>query len=215
MKLLNLIVIALRAMSRNKMRTFLTMLGIIIGVASVISMLAIGQGSKESIERQISDMGANMINIFPSSGQQGGVRMDASSMQLLTVKDAENIKAKAKYVAGVSPLVSGSGQAVAGANNWPTSIQGVGEDFLEIRKLKLAEGSVFSDHDVKVAAKVCIIGKTVVTNLFPNDPHQGVAGGAPHRRMSPLFNHEAVQEVGERKRAEVWLSPNHPRAYLQ
>lgn len=97
--------------------------------------------------------------------------MDASSMQLLTVKDAENIKAKAKYVAGVSPLVSGSGQAVAGANNWPTSIQGVGEDFLEIRKLKLAEGSVFSDHDVKVAAKVCIIGKTVVTNLFPNDPH--------------------------------------------
>lgn len=171
MKLLNLIVIALRAMSRNKMRTFLTMLGIIIGVASVISMLAIGQGSKESIERQISDMGANMINIFPSSGQQGGVRMDASSMQLLTVKDAENIKAKAKYVAGVSPLVSGSGQAVAGANNWPTSIQGVGEDFLEIRKLKLAEGSVFSDHDVKVAAKVCIIGKTVVTNLFPNDPH--------------------------------------------
>ncbi|HBX89435.1 MAG TPA: multidrug ABC transporter substrate-binding protein, partial [Marinilabiliaceae bacterium] len=150
MKILNLISIALRAISRNKMRTFLTMLGIIIGVASVISMLAIGQGSKESIEQQISEMGANMITILPSSGQQGGVRMDASSMQLLTIKDAEAIKKQAKNVANVSPFVSGSGQMIAGANNWPTSIQGVAPEFLEIRKMKVAEGGMFTQHDERV-----------------------------------------------------------------
>ncbi len=168
MKILNLISIALRAISRNKMRTFLTMLGIIIGVASVISMLAIGQGSKESIEQQISEMGANMITILPSSGQQGGVRMDASSMQLLTIKDAEAIKKQAKNVANVSPFVSGSGQMIAGANNWPTSIQGVAPEFLEIRKMKVADGGMFTQHDVRVSAKVCLVGTTVVKNLFPD-----------------------------------------------
>lgn len=170
MKILNLIRIAIRAMSRNKMRTFLTMLGIIIGVASVISMLAIGQGSKESIEQQISEMGANMITIFPSSGQQGGVRMDAGSTQILTINDAEAIKNEAQYVAHVSPFVSGSGQAVVGANNWPTSMQGVAPSFLSIRKMVVSDGVSFTDQDVRTAAKVCLIGKTVVTNLFPDQP---------------------------------------------
>ncbi|HKL72004.1 MAG TPA: ABC transporter permease [Marinilabiliaceae bacterium] len=167
MKILNLIRIAIRAMSRNKMRTFLTMLGIIIGVASVISMLAIGQGSKESIQKQISQMGANMITVSPSSGQQGGVRMDATSMQLLTVDDANAIRNGAGSVAYVSPFVSGSGQAVVGANNWPTSMQGVSPSFLHIRKMVVSEGVPFTDQDVRTAAKVCLIGKTVVANLFP------------------------------------------------
>ncbi len=168
MKMLNLIRIALRAMSRNKMRTFLTMLGIIIGVVSVISMLAIGQGSKESIEQQISEMGANMITIFPSGGQQGGVRMDAGSMQLLSVDDAEAIENGAHFVAHVSPFVSGGGQAVVGAYNWPTSMQGVAPAFLDIRKMVVRDGVRFTEHDVRTAAKVCLIGKTVVTNLFPD-----------------------------------------------
>ncbi len=155
-------------MSRNKMRTFLTMLGIIIGVASVITMLAIGQGSKESIEKQISDMGANMIMIFPSSGSQGGVRLDASSMQRLTLDDVKAIEEKAVNVSAVSPLVSSRGQVVAGANNWPTSIQGVGTEFLSIRKMEVKEGIMFNERDIRSASKVCLLGKTVVENLFPN-----------------------------------------------
>lgn len=168
MRILNLIRIALRAMSRNKMRTFLTMLGIIIGVASVITMLAIGQGSKESIEKQISDMGANMIMIFPSSGSQGGVRLDASSMQRLTLDDVIAIEEKAVNVSAVSPLVSSRGQVVSGANNWPTSIQGVGTEFLSIRKMEVKEGIMFNERDIRSASKVCLLGKTVVENLFPN-----------------------------------------------
>lgn len=150
------------------MRTFLTMLGIIIGVASVITMLAIGQGSKESIEKQISDMGANMIMIFPSSGSQGGVRLDASSMQRLTLDDVKAIGEKAVNVSAVSPLVSSRGQVVAGANNWPTSIQGVGTEFLSIRKMEVKEGIMFNERDIRSASKVCLLGKTVVENLFPN-----------------------------------------------
>lgn len=168
MRILNLIRIALRAMARNKMRTFLTMLGIIIGVASVITMLAIGQGSKESIEQQISDMGANMIMIFPSSGMQGGVRLEASSMQRLTPEDVEAIKERVPNVSAISPLVSSRGQVVSGANNWPANIQGAGPDFLSIRKMEIKEGVMFSDRDIRSAAKVCLLGKTVIDNLFPN-----------------------------------------------
>ena len=165
MRILNLIRIALRAMTRNKMRTFLTMLGIIIGVASVITMLAIGEGSKQSIEKQISDMGANMIMISPSSGMQGGVRLEASSMQRLTLDD---VKEKAKNVSAISPFVSSGGQVVAGSNNWPASIQGVGPDFLDIRKMEIKEGIMFTERDIRSAAKVCLLGKTVIDNLFPN-----------------------------------------------
>ncbi len=168
MKILNLIRIALRAMTRNKMRTFLTMLGIIIGVASVITMLSIGQGSKASIEKQISDMGANMIMISPSSGSQGGVRLESSSMELLTMNDVEAIKERAINVSGISPFVSSRGQVVAGPNNWPANIQGVGPDFMSIRKMEVKEGIMFTERDVRSAAKVCLLGKTVVDNLFPN-----------------------------------------------
>lgn len=167
MRILNLIRIALRAMSRNKMRTFLTMLGIIIGVASVITMLAIGQGSKVSIEKQISDMGANMITIFPSSGMQGGVRIESGTMQLLTLDDVTAIEKRAENVSAVSPFVSSRGQLVAGSSNWPASIQGVGPDFLIIRKMEVKDGVMFTDRDIRSASKVCLLGKTVVDNLFP------------------------------------------------
>ena len=144
------------------------MLGIIIGVGSVITMLAIGQGSKDSIKKQISEMGSNMIMIHPGNMERGGVRQSSDDMQTLKVVDYENIRDEAKFVAAVSPMVSSQGQFICGANNYPSSIEGATPEYLEIRKLKVKDGTVFSDVDVKRAAKVCIIGKTVADNLFPN-----------------------------------------------
>lgn len=167
MKFVNLLKIALKALNNNKLRCFLTMLGIIIGVASVITMLAIGQGSKNSIKAQISEMGSNMIMIHPGNMQRGGVRQSADDMQTLEVADYEAIK-EIPGVAAVSPSVNSGGQLVNGNNNYPSSIYGITPDYLDIRKLKIKDGSVFTEHDINTAAKVCILGKTVVDNLFPN-----------------------------------------------
>lgn len=168
MKIGNLFKIALKALNNNKMRCFLTMLGIIIGVASVITMLAIGQGSKDSIKSQISEMGSNMIMIFPGNMERGGVQQSSDDMQSMKPIDYENIRDEANYVSAISPMVSSSGQFICGANNYPSQVQGVNADYLEIRKLKIKDGIVFSDLDIKRASKVCIIGKTVVDKLFPN-----------------------------------------------
>lgn len=168
MNLTNLFKIALKALSNNKMRCFLTMLGIIIGVASVITMLAIGQGSKESIRAQISEMGSNMIMIMPGGDMRGGVRQSADDMQTLKMADYEAIRSQCEHVVGVSPNVSSAGQYVNGNNNYPSSINGVTSDYLDIRRLTVAEGNVFTDRDVQTAAKVCIIGQTIVDELFPN-----------------------------------------------
>ncbi len=168
MTVFNLSKIAVKAMARNKMRTFLTMLGIIIGVTSVITMLAIGQGSKQSIQEQISSMGANMIMVHPGSDVRGGVRMDPSSMKSLTLDDLSAIRRYATHLSALSPMVSSGGQVIAGGSNWPTTIQGVGEDFLMIRKMEVAEGVMFTDYEVKRAAKVCLLGQTVAENLFPD-----------------------------------------------
>lgn len=168
MNITNLFKIALRALANNKMRAFLTMLGIIIGVASVIAMLAIGQGSKTSIQNQISSMGSNMIMIQPGADRMGGVRRDPASMQTLKLENFEAIRAQAKLVSAVSPNVSASGQLIAGANNYPSQVTGVNQDYLHIRQLKVKEGSMFTDNDIKTSAKVCVIGKTIVDNLFPD-----------------------------------------------
>ena len=167
MKLANLLKIALKALNNNKLRCFLTMLGIIIGVASVITMLAIGQGSKNSIKAQISEMGSNMIMIRPGNMQRGGVRQNAEDMQTLKIEDYESLKS-VPGVAAVSPMVNSSGQLVNGNNNYPSSVYGVTPEYLDIRKLKVKDGSIFSEQDIKSAAKVCILGKTVVDNLFSN-----------------------------------------------
>ena len=167
MNLANLLKIALKALNNNKLRCFLTMLGIIIGVASVITMLAIGQGSKNSIKAQISEMGSNMIMIHPGNMQRGGVRQSADDMQTLEVSDYEALK-ELPGVAAISPSVNSGGQLVNGNNNYPSSIYGVTTDYLDIRKFKVKDGAMFTDHDIKSAAKVCILGKTVVDNLFPN-----------------------------------------------
>lgn len=164
----NLIRIALRALNNNKFRGFLTMLGIIIGVASVIAMLAIGQGSKRSIKEQISEMGSNMIMIRPGNGQFGGVRQSSADMQTLKLEDYEAITAQNQYLSECSPVVNTGGQVIYGANNTPSTIYGVNSDYLDIRKYTVNEGSMFTGDDIKTFAKVCIIGKTVAGNLFTN-----------------------------------------------
>lgn len=164
----NLFKIALRALANNKLRAFLTMLGIIIGVASVIAMLAIGQGSKRSIQQQISEMGSNMIMIHPGAEMRGGVRQDPSAMQTLKLENYEKLSEECTYLSGISPNVSSSGQLVAGSNNYPSSVSGVNIDYLNIRQLSVEQGEMFSENDIRTAAKVCVIGKTIVDNLFPD-----------------------------------------------
>lgn len=164
----NLIKIAVRALANNKLRGFLTMLGIIIGVASVITMLAIGQGSKRSIQAQISEMGSNMIMIHPGADVRGGVRQDASAMETLKLQDYEDIVDETRFVSAVSPSVNSSEQAIYGANNAPTTVYGISPDYLEIRRYKVEDGDMFTEQDIQTAAKVCVVGKTVVDNLFPD-----------------------------------------------
>lgn len=159
----------MRAIAANKLRSFLTMLGIIIGVASVIAMMAIGQGSKKSIQANISEMGSNMIMIRPGQDKgPGGAQQDASDMQTMKLKDYEALKEQSKYLAAISPSVNASGQFINGNNNTPSTIYGISPDYLEIRQLKLEDGEMFTDEDIKTSAKVCVIGKTVADNLFTN-----------------------------------------------
>lgn len=160
----NLLKIALRAIAANKMRSFLTALGIIIGIAAVITMLAIGQGSKANI----AEMGSNMIMISPGADMRDGVRQDASSMETLKQADYQSIKEDCNYISAISPTVNSSGQWIYGNNNTQSSIYGVNQDYLSIRQLKVADGEMFTDTDIKAAAKVCILGQTVVDYLFPD-----------------------------------------------
>lgn len=164
----NLFKIALRAIAANKMRSFLTALGIIIGIAAVITMLAIGQGSKASIKANIAEMGSNMIMISPGADMRGGVRQDASSMETLKQADYQSLKEDCNYISAISPTVNSSGQWIYGNNNTQSSIYGVNQDYLSIRQLKVADGEMFTDTDIKAAAKVCILGQTVVDYLFPD-----------------------------------------------
>lgn len=168
MNFANLFKIAVKALSNNKLRGFLTMLGIIIGVASVITMLAIGQGSKRSIQAEISEMGSNMIMIQPGGDMRGGVRLGADDMESLKLKDFEDIRDKTRYVSYISPSVNSAGQAVYGANNTPTTVYGVNLDYMDIRRYKVGDGDLFTEQDIKTAAKVCLVGKTVVDELFTN-----------------------------------------------
>ena len=164
----NLFKIAVRAIAANKTRSFLTALGIIIGIASVITMLAVGQGTKKSIQANIAEMGSNMIMIGPGADRRGGVRQDASSMETLKMNDYESIKDECTYIKAISPVVNKSGQFIYGNENAPSTIYGVNQDYMEIRQISVADGDLFTDADIKASAKVCILGQTVVDNLFPN-----------------------------------------------
>ena len=168
MRLKNLFKIATNAIILNKTRTLLTMLGIIIGVASVIAMLAIGEGSKESIRTTISAMGSNMITIRPGADDRGPARGSGGDVQTLTLKDYEKIKADATLLSYITPLVNGGGQVINGSNNWPSTIYGVNPDYLKIKVVDLQSGSMFTNTDVNAASKVVLIGQTVVDNVFPD-----------------------------------------------
>ncbi len=169
MKFVNLIRIAFKALMRNKLRAFLTMLGVIIGVAAVIAMVAIGQGSKQSIQSQLSGMGSNMITIRPNSNVSGGARLDATSVQSLTLNDVLALQKKSTYLSAVSPSATARGQVIYGNNNWSTSIQGVNTLYLDtIRQWPLVSGNEFTSSDVASEAKVCLLGQTVANNLFTN-----------------------------------------------
>jgi len=162
----SLLGISVKALFRNPFRTFLTMLGIIIGVASVIAMLGIGQGSKQSIQSEISEMGSNMLIVQPGRERFRGAMLSSSATETLTLDDYKAIRDQTKYLQDVSPMVSGGGQLVYSSKNWPTSLRGVSPEYASISKYEIRQGAMFTQRDVKTAAKVCVIGQTVIDNLF-------------------------------------------------
>ena len=168
MNFFNLLKVAVRAICSNKFRSFLSMLGIIIGVAAVIIMMAIGQGSKESVRANTSKMGTNIIMIHPGADMRGGVRQDPSAMQTLKINDYEKILSDKSYISDVSPEVTASGQAINGANNTNTTLYGETPEYLNIKLWSVEDGDCFTEEDVKKSAKVCLVGKTVVDELFPD-----------------------------------------------
>jgi len=169
MKFSNLIKIALTAIKRNKMRSFLTMLGIVIGVAAVIAMLAIGQGSNASIRSTISSMGTNLINVMPASQNKGGVHQGRASSPTLVVDDVTYLKNHSALIEAVSPEMDGSGQIVYGSNNWPTTIYSGNEDYVFIKKYEVKTGRIYNSKEIKNADKVCLVGQTIIENIFTED----------------------------------------------
>src|SRR5512133_270164 len=162
----NLFTVAVRALVRNKLRAILTMLGIIIGIASVIAMLAIGEGAKRNIREEMSKLGTNMIIVMPNFQRRGGVSLGTSNSNVMRMSDVIAIRNEASSVAAVSPEIRANGQVIFGNQNTQTTIYGVSEEYLGIRKLNIENGRVFTDQEVKSMAKVCIIGQTVKENLF-------------------------------------------------
>ena len=173
MDLLNIIRVAFRALQRNKMRAALTMLGIIIGVSAVVAMVSIGQGAQAAVQAQIDSIGTNLLFVSAGAQNVGGVRSGTgdTGTNTLTVEDLDAIKREVPSVAMVTPSVNTRGQLVAGNANWNTQIQGVSEQFPDVRKWAIGSGQFFSDSDVRTAARVLVIGQTIADNLF--------AGGDP------------------------------------
>jgi putative ABC transport system permease protein len=180
----NIMIIAIRSLGRNKMRSFLTMLGVIIGVAAVIAMLAVGQGARDMINSQIAALGTNVILVFPGAFTQGGVRMEAGSASRMSEEDAGAIKKTCRAVSFISPMARTSAQVKAGNQNWRTSIQGAYPEYLDIRDWALQSGAGFTETDERSATKVCIVGATIVQNIFPGQ--QDVVGQSIRIRNLPF-----------------------------
>ena len=174
MNLTNLIKVAMTAIMSNKFRSFLSMLGIIIGVAAVIIMMAIGQGSKESIRKDLSKMGVNLLTIRPGGEMRGGVRLDPSAMQTLKMADYEAIQEEAKLITHISPEVNAAGQVIYGAKNTNTTVYGEAPEYLEIKLWDIKDGECFTEEDVKKSAKVCVVGTTVVEELFGDKDYDAI-----------------------------------------
>lgn len=174
MSIINLLKVAISAVLSNKFRSFLSMLGIIIGVAAVIIMMAIGQGSKESVRSEISKMGTNMLTIRPGADTRGGVRRDPSAMQTLKVADYENILRESTLISHISPEINSSGQVIYGGKNTLCTIYGESPEYLDIKQWDVQEGDCFTDTDVKKSAKVCVVGTTIVEELFGDKNYNAV-----------------------------------------
>jgi putative ABC transport system permease protein len=174
MRILNLFKVAFRSLMRNKLRSFLTMLGIIIGVSSVIAMLAIGEGSNQNIKTSVASLGTNSIMVYPGNNTMGGVSQGAASNKTIKVEDVEAIKANCDLVNFVSPVDQKRVQVIYGSQNWNTSILGVTNDYLAIRSITISQGSTFTTLEDRAAAKVCLVGITVVLNLFGDENHNPI-----------------------------------------
>jgi putative ABC transport system permease protein len=166
MKSAVLVRIAGESIRKNKMRTLLTMLGIVIGVGAVIIMVAVGQGAQKSIANQINALGTNLLIVTAGSSNQGGVSQGAATFNRITIQDADRLKSEGTLFSGVSPVVMTRTQVIAGGTNWRTSINGVSTDFQTIRDWQMQSGTFFTDNDVRALRKVAVIGSTVATNLY-------------------------------------------------
>lgn len=186
MNILNLFKVSIMAVANNKMRSFLSMLGIIIGVAAVIIMMSIGQGSKESIRRELSTMGTNLLTIRPGAERRGGVRQDPSAMQTLKMADYERILAEKKFVSYVSPEVTSGGQVIYGNNNTQTTIYGESPEYLDIKQWTVEEGICFTEEDVRKSAKVCVVGTTIVKDLIGEGKEEEAIGKVIRFKSIPL-----------------------------
>ena len=173
MKWRMLLKVALKSIARNKLRSLLTMLGIIIGVGAVITLVSLGEGSQRDIEGQVASLGTNLLIVFPGATHAGGVRGAAGSLDTLTMDDVTELAKNATLLAAVSPEVRVQAQVIAGANNWNTSISGVFPDYLTIRNFQVASGSFFDDRQLTTRAKVAVLGRTVADQLFPGEDPVG------------------------------------------
>jgi len=169
MQVKNILKVAFRSIMKSRMRSLLTALGIIIGVAAVVVMVAIGDGAQKQVEDQISSLGSNLIVITPGASASGGVNRGMGSFNRFTFDDVQKIKDEATLITGVTPIVRSGGQIIGGVGNWFTQVQGVSEDYLEIRAWKLKSGEFFTERDVLARSKVCVLGSEVAKNLFPDD----------------------------------------------
>jgi putative ABC transport system permease protein len=207
MNILNLIKISLTALTRNKGRSFLTMLGVIIGIASVIIMVSLGKSSTASVRSELSSMGSNMIMIMPSHERRGGV--DMGSGNSLDTKDLKSLKENTKYVRYISPSVSTASQLVYGGNNHSGSIQGVSPDYLDIRQIELESGIMFTEEDTKSNAKVCVIGKTIVESLFTNGENpigQTIRCGRVPMKVIGVLKSKGQNQMGQ-DQDDIVLAP--------
>ena len=200
MNFANLLKLAFSAIGRNKTRAMLTMLGIVIGIAAVITMVSIGQSATQNTREQFSSMGTNMIMIMPARQHRGGVDMGHSSSRSLDNKDLLALEKGCRYVAAISPTVASAAQMVNGANNHSGSIQGVAPAYLDIRKYELDRGLMFTDQDVQTYAKVCVIGQTIVSELFPDGTNpigQTIRFGSIPMKVIGTLKSKGQNQMGE------------------
>ncbi len=209
MKQTTLLKVASQNIVKNKMRTLLTMLGIVIGVGAVIVMVAVGNGAQTMIQKQISSLGTNLIIVMPGSGQIGGASQGAGTFNKLTVDDADKLKRDATLLSGVSPVVSTRAQVIGGKGNWRTMINGVSTDYLTIRDWSVSTGALFTDADVKSGRKVAVIGATVAANLFPDEDPVGAQiqiGHVPFQVIGVLA--AKGQNAGGQDQDDVIIMPS-------